>query len=105
MTLKVSNSKHKMTLPGSIRDFVERQTRLPLESLFEDSEPPSYPYCEYWRRAVAAMLLSGRIAAKDDGFPNMTDVNRICTEANLDQYVFEATRRLRFAATIIQPTK
>ena len=84
MTLKMSNSKHKMTLPGSIRDFVERQTRLPLESLFEDSELPSYPYCEYWRRAVAAMLLSGRIAAKDDSFPNMTDVKRICKEANFD---------------------
>ena len=73
-----------MTLPGSIRDFVERQTRLPLESLFEDGELPSYPYCEYWRRAVAAMLLSGRIAAKDDSFPNMTDVKRICKEANFD---------------------
>ena len=105
MTLKVSNSKHKMTLPGSIRDFVERQTRLPLESLFEDSEPPSYPYCEYWRRAVAAMLLSGRIAAKDDGFPNMTDVNRICKEANFDQYLFEATSRFLVAAKIIQPNK
>jgi len=48
MTLKskMSDSKCKATLPGSIRDFVGRQTRLPLESLFEDSEPPSYPYCE-----------------------------------------------------------
>src|SRR5438093_11366448 len=103
MTLKMSSSKHKMTLPGSIRDFVERQTRLPLESLFEDGELPSYPYCEYWRRAVAAMLLSGRIAAKDDGFPNMTDVNRICKEANFDQYLFEQTGRFLVTAKIIQP--
>jgi hypothetical protein len=94
-----------VTLPGSIRDFVEQQTRLPLESLFEDSEPPSYPYCEYWRRAVAAMLLSGRVAAKDDGFPNMTDVNRICQEANFDQYLFEATSRFLVAAKIIRPSK
>ena len=105
MTLKMSNSKHKMTLPGSIRDFVERQTRLPLESLFEDGELPSYPYCEYWRRAVAAMLLSGRIAAKDDGFPNMTDVNRICKEANFDQYLFEATGRFLIIAKIIRPNE
>ncbi len=107
MTLKskMSDSKCKATLPGSIRDFVGRQTRLPLESLFEDSEPPSYPYCEYWRRAVAAMLLSGRIAAKDDGFPNMTDVNRICKEANFDQYLFEATSRFLVAAKIIRPNK
>src|ERR1700756_4406981 len=98
MTLKMSNSKHKMTRRGSIRDFVERQTRLPLESLFEDSEPPSYPYCEYWGRAGAALPLSGRIAAKDDGFLNMTDVNRICKEANLDQYLFEATSRFLVAA-------
>jgi len=107
MTLKskMSDAKCKATLPGSIRDFVGRQTRLPLESLFEDSEPPSYPYCEYWRRAVAAMLLSGRIAAKDDRFPNMTDVNRICKEANFDQYLFEATSRFLVAAKIIRPNK
>jgi len=58
---------------------------------------------EYWRRAVAAMLLSGRIAAKDDRFPNMTDVNRICKEANCDQYLFEATSRFLVAAKIIRP--
>jgi hypothetical protein len=94
-----------MTLPDSIRNFVERQATLPLGSLFEDSEKPLYPYCEYWRRAVAAMLLSGRITAKDDGFPNMTDVKRICKEANFDQYLFEATGRFLVTAKIIQPNK
>ena len=99
---EMPNSKRKVTLPGSIRDFVERQATLPLESLFEDTDAPIYPYCEYWRRAVAAMPLSGRIAAKDDGFPNMTDVNRICKEANFDQYLFEATGRFLITAKIIQ---
>jgi len=47
----------------------------------------------------------GRIAAKDDGFPNMTDVNRICKEANFDQYLFEATSRFLVAAKIIRPNK
>jgi hypothetical protein len=107
MTLKskMSNSKRNMTLPDSIRNFVERQARVRLESLFENDETPFYPYSEYWRRAVAAMLLSGRIAAKDDGFPNMTDVKRICKEANFDQYLFEATSRFLVTAKIIQPNK
>ncbi len=99
---KMPNSKRKVTLPGSIRDFVERQATLSLENLLEDTDTPFYPYCEYWRRAVAAMLLSGRIAAKDDGFPNLTDVNRICKEANFDQYLFEATGRFLITAKIIR---
>ena len=95
------NSKPTVSLPGSVRDFVERQVTLPLASLFEDVTP-GFPYGEYWRRAVAAMLLSGRIEAKDDGFPNMTDVNRICKEANFDQYLFEATGRFLVTAKIIR---
>jgi hypothetical protein len=51
------------------------------------------------------MLLSGRIAPKNDGFPNMTDVNRICKEANFDQYLFEATGRFLIAAKIIRPNE
>jgi hypothetical protein len=86
-----------------MRSFVERQTTLPLANLFEDNDAPVYPYGEYWRRAVAAMLLSGRIAAKGDGFPNKTDVNRICKEANFDQYVFEATGRFLVTAKIVRP--
>jgi hypothetical protein len=49
------------------------------------------------------MLLSGRIAAKGDGFPNKTDVNRICKEANFNQHLFEATGRFLVTAKIIQP--
>ena len=73
-------AERKIILPRSIQEFVGGQQTLPIESLPEDSDTPSYPYCEYWRRAVAAMLLSGRVAAKDDGLPNMTDVNRSCKE-------------------------
>ena len=45
MTLnsEMPNSKRKVTLPGSIRDFVERQATLPLESLFEDTDTPFIP--------------------------------------------------------------
>ena len=49
------------------------------------------------------MLLSGRVGAKGDGFPNKTDVNRICKEANFDQYLFEATGRFLVTAKIVRP--
>ncbi|MGH9395304.1 MAG: hypothetical protein ACRD18_00420 [Terriglobia bacterium] len=97
------NSKRTVSLPDCIRDFVERQVTLPLASLFEDGVTPVHPCGEYWRRAVAAVLLSGRIAAKSDGFPNMTDVNRICKEVDFDQYLFEATGRFLVTAKIIRP--
>jgi len=51
------------------------------------------------------MLLSGRIAPKTDGFRNMTEVNRICKEANFDQYLLEATSRFLVAAEIIRPNE
>jgi len=86
-----------------MRRFVERQTMLPLANLFRDHDASVYPCGEYWRRAVAAMLLSGRIAARGDGFPNKTDVNRICREANFDQYRFEATGRFLVMAKIVRP--
>ena len=83
--------------------FVERQTTLPFANLFEDNDAPVYPYGDNWRRAVAAMLLSGRIAPKGDGFPNKTDMNRICKEANFDQSLFEATGRFPVTAKIVRP--
>ena len=47
------------------------------------------PYGSYWYRAVACILLSGRVQAKHDGAPNMTDVNRVGKEANFNQYLTE----------------
>jgi hypothetical protein len=100
---KITYSQRTVVLPSSVRSFVEQQTTLPLAKLFEDDDAPAYPYGEYWRRAAAAMLLSGRIAAKGDGFPNKTDVNRICKEANFDQYLFESTGQFLVAAKIVRP--
>ena len=94
--------KKMATVPPCVQSFVERQRTIPIETLFKDSRVPTYPYAEYWRRAVAAMLLSGRVAAKDDGLPNMTDVNRICKEANFSQYWFEPAARFLISAKIIQ---
>ena len=103
--LDLLNVERKIILPRSIRDFVEQRQTVPLESLLKDSDSPSYPYSEYWRRAVAATLLSGRVTAKDDGFPNMTEVNRICKEANFNQYLFEHVGRFLVTAKIIQPNE
>src|SRR5260370_41798722 len=48
------------------------------------------------------MLRSGRVAAKDSGFPNRTDINRICKEANFNQHFFERTAKLLVAAKVVQ---
>src|SRR5207302_11242513 len=95
----MANSKRRLAVPGSVRDFVERQATAPLERLFEDRGQSVYPYAEYLQMAVAAMLLSGRVSAKSVGFPNMTDVNRMSKEVNFDQYLFQATGG--FLATMV----
>ncbi len=80
----------KMWLPASLRQFVERQSTMPVADLGKgESKDRSSPYGNYWYRAVACVLLSGRVQAKHDGAPNMTDVNRIGKEANFNQYLTE----------------
>ena len=67
-------------LPAAIQAFVDAQPTLPLDDADQASDSRPYPYSEYWRRAIAGMLLSGRVKPKNDGAPNMTDVNRIGKE-------------------------
>src|SRR5438045_2146580 len=70
-------------LPSAIDQFVKAQKTIAITELWErDAESAASPYGSHWYRAVAAMLRSGRVAAKDSGFPNRTDINRICKEAN-----------------------
>jgi hypothetical protein len=77
-------------LPESLRRFVERQTTMPVTDLWEgERKEQRSPYGSYWYRAVACFLLSGRVQAKSDGTPNMTDVNRLGKEANLNPYLTE----------------
>ncbi len=89
-------------LPTSILSFVEQLQTKPIADLLKDPESES-PYGAWYCRAVAAMLLSGRVNPKDDGSPNMTDVNRICKEANFNQYECERIGKFLVACDVIEP--
>ncbi len=70
-------------LPVRIRAFSKAQSTVAVDKITRPAESCVFPYSDYWQRAVAAMLLSGRVKPKNDGSPNRTDVHRICKEANI----------------------
>ncbi|QEH35480.1 hypothetical protein OJF2_40320 [Aquisphaera giovannonii] len=90
-------------LPKSLRRFVEGQTTRTVADI-RKGEPKEHrsPYGGYWYRAVACILLSGRVQAKHDGTPNMTDVNRIGKEANFNQYLTERVGTFLVAADVLR---
>ncbi|HEY2249652.1 MAG TPA: hypothetical protein VGH74_01280 [Planctomycetaceae bacterium] len=91
-----------MVIPKSIKDFVEQQKTIPLKELDDvEAGPQSVPYTEYWRRAVAAMLLSGRVRPNQNRSTNKTDITRICKEANFNQCLFESTAEFLVRAGIV----
>jgi hypothetical protein len=93
----------KPRLPESLRQFVERQTTMAVTDLWDGHRKEQRsPYGSYWYRAVACVLLSGRVQAKHDGTPNMTDVNRIAKEANFNQYLTERIGKLLAAMNVVQ---
>jgi hypothetical protein len=93
----------KTRLPASLRRFVERQTTMPVTDLWDgDRKEEQSPYGNHWHRAVACILLSGRIQAKDDGTPNMTDVKRVGKEANFNAYTTERIGIFFVAMGVIQ---
>jgi hypothetical protein len=93
----------KSRLPESLRQFVERQTTMPVTNLWKgDPKERSSPYGSYWFRAVACVLLSGRVQAKHDGTPNMTDVNRVGKEANFNQYLTERVGTFLVASDVVR---
>jgi hypothetical protein len=94
---------HMKRLPAAVEQFVKAQQTIAIPELWEaNAESAASPYGSYWYRAVAAMLRSGRVAAKDSGFPNRTDINRICKEANFNQHFFERIAKLLVAAKVVQ---
>jgi hypothetical protein len=90
-------------LPATVEQFVKAQQTITISELWEaNAESAASPYGSHWYRAVAAMLRSGRVAAKDSDFPNRTDINRICKEANFNQHFFERIAKLLVAAKVVQ---
>ena len=90
-------------IPESLRQFVERQTTMPVTDLWKgDWKEERSPYGTYWYRAIACILLSGRVQPKQDGAPNMTDVNRVGKEANFNQYLTERIGTFLVALGAIQ---
>jgi hypothetical protein len=90
-------------LPAAVEQFVKAQQTIAISELWEtNAESAASPYGSHWYRAVAAMLRSGRVAAKDSGFPNRTDSNRICKEANFNQHFFARIAKLLVAAKVVQ---
>lgn len=98
------SSAKQIQLPAAVARFVEQQETMPVDRLYEEPLPPRVPYAEYWRRAVACMLLSGRVRPKADGNPNRTDLIGMCKEANFDQYLFDKVAGFLVGAHIIAPT-
>ena len=95
---------NKSQIPATIRQFIEEQsTVLKPEGGQVRKSPWKSPYSGYWYRAIACMMLSGRVQPKryTDGTPNMTDVNRIGKEANFNQYLFRRVGRFLVSAEII----
>lgn len=96
-------TKPRRRLPKSVQQFVGQQTTTPVSDLYDEgvAKEPS-PYGSYWYRVVAAMLLCGRVKAKYEGYPNRTEVNRICKEANFNQYLVERVGSFLVAAGVIR---
>ena len=97
---------HKMgkkQLPEPIREFIARQPTIEVEKVTSgDPEDRFSPYGTYYYRAVACVLLSGRVNPKGDDDPNMIDVNRFGKEANFNQYLFERVGKLLVAMDVVR---
>src|SRR3989442_1578 len=84
-------------VPNSIRQWVANQATIALPS-----DEAVFPYSEYWWKAVACILLSGRVKPKwDKGLPNRTELNRICKEANFSQGYFQNLAEFLIAGQVL----
>ncbi len=88
----------KATTETDLNKFIALQKTIPAPE--EDRE---YPYSEYWIKAVAYILLSGRVKARTDGCPNKTDIDRVCRQANFNTYLFEDAAKLLIKSKIVIP--
>jgi hypothetical protein len=89
-------------LPASIENFIRQQRMAPVADVWKAAPDEQFsPYGTYWCRAVGCMLLSGRIRPKADRSPNMTDIERLCKEANFNQYLLRRIAELLIGADVI----
>jgi len=96
-------AKSKPKLTAALRRFVEAQKTIPVSELMRpgaDKEPSDYG--NFWYRAVAAMLLAGRVKPRADDQPNLVDLDRVCVEAHFNQFLFRRVTRFLLAAEVIQ---
>jgi len=93
----------KLRISESLRQFVERQKTMPIADLWDGGREEQHsPYGSYWYRAVACILLSGRVHAKYDGAPNMTEVNRVGKEANFNPYLTQWIGKFLVATEVVR---
>ncbi len=103
MVTRARAGTRRFDLPTSVRRFLEQQETTPLQKIRgERSAERDAPFSQFWHRMVAAMLLSGRVKPKHDQYPNRTDVNRICKEANFNQHLFDRVAQFIVAARIVE---
>jgi hypothetical protein len=89
-------------LPTSIEQLIEQQKTLPVDELWKEGRGEyRSAYGSYWYRAVACILLSGRVSPKTGGDPNMTEAHRLGKEANFNPYLLERIARLLLKAQVL----
>ena len=89
-------------LPTSVGQFIEQQETLPADELWKEGRGEyRSAYGSYWYRAVACILLSGRVSPKAGGDPNMADAHRLGKEANFNPYLLERIARLLLKAQVL----
>ncbi|KHE93461.1 MAG: hypothetical protein K8F52_15130 [Candidatus Scalindua rubra] len=81
-----------------LKQFIDRQRTIPAPE-----EESLYPYSEYWVKAVLYILLSGRVKTRTDGYPNKTDTDRVCRQANFNTYLFEDVAKLLIKSSVVIP--
>jgi hypothetical protein len=84
-------------IPPALQAWVDSQT-----TMAPPKDDPVFPYSEFWWRAVACVLLSGRVRPKwEKNLPNLTDVTRFCKTANFNQYYFQTAAEFLVAGDVV----
>ncbi len=88
----------KATTVTNLKQFIALQKTIPAPD-----EESQYPYSEYWVKAVLCILLSGRVKTRTDGYPNKTDIDRVCRQANFNTHLFENTAKFLIHSKVVIP--